>query len=146
MAPRRRCQIIVGPVGDGMSIGSSPEIERQAMAKTMVEILVDDLDGSAAVETVRLGWNGEWRELDLSQRNVAALSRALDRYWAAGRPVADDGEGGRGRKSRAARSRRPARDPKTVRAWARYNGIDVPSRGRIPADVQRQYDAAKRTS
>jgi hypothetical protein len=146
MAPRRRCQIIVGPVGDGMSIGSSPEIVRQAMAKTMVEILVDDRDGSAAVETVRLGWNGEWRELDLSQRNVAALSRALDRYWAAGRPVSASGQAKRRRNPATARSAAARRDPKTVRAWARDNGIDVPSRGRIPADVQRQYDAAKRTS
>ena len=48
------------------------------MAKAMVEVVVDDLDGSEAVETVRLGWNGEWRELDLSKRNVAALSRAVD--------------------------------------------------------------------
>ena len=28
----------------------------------MVEVLVDDLDGSEGADTVRIGWNGEWRE------------------------------------------------------------------------------------
>jgi hypothetical protein len=127
-------------------VGSPPEIERQAMAKAMVEVLVDDLDGSPAVETVRLGWNGDWRELDLSKRNVAALSRALDRYWAAGRPVAAGGQANRRRKPAASRSKKAGRDPKTIRAWATANGIAVPARGRIPADVERQYNEANRTS
>ncbi len=35
------------------------------MAKATVETLVDDLDGSQAFETVRIGWNGDWREIDL---------------------------------------------------------------------------------
>ena len=50
------------------------------MAKAMVEVLVDDLDGSEGAETVRIGWNGEWRELELSKKNLSALSRAFDRY------------------------------------------------------------------
>jgi Lsr2 len=44
-------------------------VERQAMAKVTVEVLVDDLDGSEGAETVRLGWNGDWREIDLSKKN-----------------------------------------------------------------------------
>ena len=112
------------------------------MAKATVEVLVDDVDGSPAVETVRLGWNGEWRELDLSKRNLGALSRALDGYWAAGRTVADEGKAGRPRKPRTARSRRPVRDPKAIRAWALANGVEVPARGRIPADVERQFNEA----
>jgi hypothetical protein len=116
------------------------------MAKAMVEMLVDDLDGSAAVETVRVGWNGDWRELDLSKRNAAALSRALDRYWSAGRPVAARGQPGRRRKRPSSRPRKAGRDPKTIRAWAIANAIDVPARGRIPGDVERQYDEANRTS
>ena len=116
------------------------------MAKAMVETLVDDLDGSPAVETIRLGWNGDWRELDLSKRNAAALSRALDRYWNAGRPAAAGGQGGRRRKPAASRARQGGRDPKVIRAWAVANGIDVPARGRIPADVERQFNEATRTA
>ena len=113
------------------------------MAKTTVEVLVDDLDGSEAVETVRLGWDGEWRELDLSRRNLAALSRVFDKYWNAGRPA-----GGERRSTRASRRKSPSRstratrDPKVIRAWATENGIEMPARGRIPTDVERQYNEA----
>jgi Lsr2 len=116
------------------------------MAKAMVETLVDDLDGSPAVETVRLGWNGDWRELDLSKRNAAALSRALDRFWTAARPVVDGGPATRRRRSARSRSKMTDRDPKAIRAWALTNGIEVPSRGRIPAEVERQYNDAAATS
>jgi hypothetical protein len=111
------------------------------MAKAMIETLVDDLDGSPAAETVRLGWNGDWREIDLSKRNAAALSRVLDRYWAASRPVTAEAQARRRRRS-AARSKPPTRDPKAIRTWANEHGIDVPTRGRIPAEVERQYNEA----
>ncbi len=115
------------------------------MAKATVEVLVDDLDGSEGAETVRIGWNGEWRELELSKRNLASLSRALDRYWDVSRPVSPNGQVGGGRRSTSARSSRRAkdeRDPKEIRAWARDNGISVPARGRIPGDVERRYNEA----
>lgn len=112
------------------------------MAKAIVETLVDDLDGSPAVETIRLGWNGDWREIDLSKRNAAGLSRTLDRYWEAGRPVSVDGQPRRRRKLATPRSKQSGRDPKAIRAWAVANGIKVPARGRIPAEVERQYNEA----
>jgi hypothetical protein len=115
------------------------------MAKATVEVLIDDLDGSEAAETVRLGWNGDWRELELSKRNLAALSRALDRYWDVSRPVSEDGQSRRRRRpTKASSSRRSKakRDPKVIRVWATNNGIDVPARGRIPGDVERRYNAA----
>ena len=67
------------------------------MAKATVDVLVDDLDGSEAVETVRIGWNGDWRELDLSKKNLASLSKALDRYWNVSRPVSANGRSSRRR-------------------------------------------------
>ena len=113
------------------------------MAKTTVEVLVDDLDGSEALETVRLGWDGEWRELDLSRRNLAALSRVFDKYWNAGRPAGGERRSTRAnRKKSPSRSTRARRDPKVIRAWATENGIEMPARGRIPTDVERQYNEA----
>jgi Lsr2 len=106
------------------------------MAKVTVEVLVDDLDGSDGAETVRLGWNGDWREIDLSKKNRASLSRALDRYWNAARPVTGS------RSSSRRRSRRATRDPKAIRAWAIEQGIAVPARGRIPTVVEDQYNLA----
>ena len=114
------------------------------MATTTVEVLVDDLDGSEAVETVRLGWDGEWRELDLSKRNLAALSRVFDKYWNAGRPAAGERRSTPTRRRKSpSRSTRAARDPKVIRAWATDNGIEMPARGRIPTDVERQYNEAQ---
>ncbi len=95
------------------------------MANAMVETLVDDLDGSPAVETIRLGWNGNWCETDLSKRNAAALSRTVDRSWDAGRPVSVDGHAVRRRKPARSRSDKSSGDPKVIRAWAVANGIDV---------------------
>jgi hypothetical protein len=116
------------------------------MAKRTVEVLVDDLDGSDGAETVRLGWNGDWRELDLSKKNRASLSRALERYWNAARPVAGARQSSRRRRSsRAASSGSTTSttgDPKVIRAWATEQGIAVPARGRIPRDVEQQYTQA----
>jgi hypothetical protein len=116
------------------------------MAKATVEVLIDDLDGSDGAQTVTLGWNGDWRELDLSKRNLASLSRAVDRYWNVGRPVSANGDATRRTRARksSSRSAKGKRDPKVIRAWATENGIAVPARGRIPADVERKYNEANR--
>jgi hypothetical protein len=121
------------------------------MAKATVEVLIDDLDGSEATQTIILGWNGEWRELDLSKRNLASLSRTLDKYWTVGRPVSGSRlpTARRSRPNNASSPRRAAkakRDPKLIRAWATDNGIAIPARGRIPVDVERQYNEATRRS
>jgi Lsr2 len=110
------------------------------MAKATMEILVDDLDGSPGAETVRLGWNGDWRELDLSKRNLAALDRVLTKYWNAGRPVSSRSTARR--RAASSRTKSTRRDPKRIRAWASEQGIQVPARGRIPAAIERQFDEA----
>ena len=113
------------------------------MAKATIDVLVDDLDGSEGAETIQLGWNGEWRELDLSKRNLASLSGALDRYWDVARPAPVDGQSNRRRRpgpstpARASKAKSTAtRDPKLIRAWATHNGLSVPTRGRIPGDIE----------
>jgi hypothetical protein len=114
------------------------------MAKATVEVLIDDLDGSDGAQTVTLGWNGDWRELDLSKRNLATLNRALDKFWSAARPVSPNG-----RKAPRTASKKPSsraaknkRDPKVIRAWAVENRIAVPTRGRIPAALEQRYNEA----
>jgi nucleoid-associated protein Lsr2 len=116
----------------------------KVMAKATVDVLVDDLDGSEAVETVRIGWNGDWRELDLSKRNLASLSKALDRYWNVSRTFSPNRRSSRRRPNAASSSpaAKAERDPKLIRAWATANGISIPARGRIPGDVERRYDEA----
>ena len=114
------------------------------MAREVIERLVDDLDGSDASVTVRIGWNGEWRELDLNEKNEAALAKAIDKYWDRGRTWSPGGspQGAR-RRSRSSSSPRtaPGRDYDIadLREWAGRKGVRVPQRGRIPRDVVAQY-------
>jgi hypothetical protein len=115
------------------------------MAKSTVEVLVDDLDGLEAAGSVQLGWNGEWRELELSEKNLAALSKALDKYWSVGRAVSTSAapkRRGRARGASTASNGNGSRDPKAIRVWAEENGIPVPSRGRIPGHLEEQYNQA----
>lgn len=106
------------------------------MAQKVNIILVDDLDGSEATETVSFGLDGTSYEIDLNDKNAAALRDALAGYVGHGRKV--------GAATRRARKTAAGSGPsaKEVREWARANGHDVPDRGRVSADVRAAYDAA----
>jgi hypothetical protein len=89
------------------------------MATKVLTTLQDDIDGSNAVETVRFGLDGvEW-EIDLSERRKVG-----------------------GHRRRKAANSTTEFDPKAVRKWAEANGIEVNSRGRIPAELVDRYKSA----
>ena len=104
-------------------------------------VLVDDDDRFAAVQLVVrpavLAYRGVGYEVDLSEKNAEKLDKVLAPYVAAARKV-------RGSRSPrvAARFTSGGPNPKDVREWARGEGIEVSNRGRVPADVIRQYQEA----
>jgi hypothetical protein len=109
-------------------------MEGTIMATKVLTTLQDDIDGSAAVETIRFALNGvEW-EIDLSERNANRLRNSLNDFITHGRKV------GAKREHSDASSR--DFEPKDVRQWAEANGIDVNSRGRIPAEIVERYRSA----
>ena len=112
------------------------------MAREVIEKLVDDLDGSEAIETVSFGLDGASYEIDLSKRNAAAFRKALEQYVTAARKGRSST--GRRKTAPAAASRKTQRDYDIIqlREWAGSNGVEVPSRGRIPQAVVDQYNAA----
>lgn len=55
------------------------------MAQKVEVLLVDDLDGSQAQQTVKFGLDGHTYEIDLSGDNEARLRQALEPYVAGGR-------------------------------------------------------------
>ena len=57
------------------------------MAQRRTTSLVDDLTGSAAVETVRFGFGGPEFEIDLSAEHAATLRSAFAPYVARARRV-----------------------------------------------------------
>lgn len=112
------------------------------MAQKIQVLLVDDIDGGTAVETVTFGLDGAEYEIDLSKANAAKLRDALATY------VAHARRSGRGPSRPSGRSGgRPAKadrdQTKAIRDWARKNGHKVSERGRIPANIIEAFNAAR---
>ncbi len=105
----------------------------------------DDVDGTEGedIQTVTLSLDGQSVEIDLSEKNREALSKALAPYLEAGRRPSSNGAVSRRRRSSAPASSGGSVDTKAVRAWAEENGVTVSPRGRISASVIEQYTAAQ---
>lgn len=107
------------------------------MAQKVITQLVDDLDGKELKdgdgETVTFALDGTTYELDLSRKNADKFRGVFQDYIAAGRKVT-----GKPGKAKATRSSLDY-NPKAVREWAKSKNIDVPERGRIPANVLELY-------
>lgn len=108
------------------------------MAQKVNIVLIDDIDGSEAVETVSFGLDGTTYEIDLNKKNAAALRDAIGQYVAHARKVTGGGRRG-GRRSSSTNIGPSARE---IRDWARSNGFKVPDRGRIPAEVREAFEKA----
>lgn len=108
------------------------------MAQKTLVVLEDDIDGGEAEVTVKFSLEGVSYEIDLSEKNAKKLRDDFAKYTGAGRRVGGRTGRGRGAGSRGAGRNRSAQ----VREWARNQGLKVSDRGRIPADVVNQYDAA----
>lgn len=93
--------------------------------------LVDDLDGTPADETVQFGLDGVNYEIDLSEQNAKELRFRLEQYTVFARRVT-------GRKKPTATRGQAGQ----IRKWAKEQGIAVNSRGVVPVDVVKAYEAA----
>jgi hypothetical protein len=110
------------------------------MAQKVTVALEDDLDGGPAEESVRFGLGGVEYEIDLSKKNARAFRKQLAPFIEHARKA---GRGQRRRPGRTAARRERSGD---IRAWAKGQGIAVSDRGRIPARVVEQYEAATKGS
>jgi nucleoid-associated protein Lsr2 len=106
------------------------------MAQKVTVVLEDDLTGGPADQTIRFAFEGTDYEIDLNAKNPATFSGQLAPYIAHARPA---GRAQPHRPGRAAASRQRSGD---IRAWAKEHGLAVSERGRIPASVVEQYNAA----
>jgi hypothetical protein len=108
------------------------------VAQKVQTLLIDDLDGSAADDTVRFGLDGTEYEIDLNAGHAQELRDALARYVRAARRVSGS--------RRLARSGRRGSaggpDSTEVREWAKAQGIEVKDRGRVPAELVVKFKAA----
>jgi hypothetical protein len=110
--------------------------QEAGVAKKITVLLEDDLDGGPADETVRFGLDGVDYEIDLSRQHARAFRREFASFLVHARRAE------RGQRRRPARGSSGRRRSGDIRAWAKDAGIEVSDRGRIPASVVAQYQAA----
>ncbi|MFC0437376.1 Lsr2 family protein [Kutzneria buriramensis] len=108
--------------------------------KTIVE-LVDDLDGGKADESLTFSLDGVEYAIDLSAKNAGKLRDALAQFVGHAQRVG-------GRKQRGAGTRTPVKaggdkaQNQAIREWARSQGKQISDRGRIPAELIAEFQAA----
>lgn len=109
------------------------------MAQKVQVLLLDDLDGGEAEETVTFGLDGALYEMDLNAANAAKLREALAPFTEVARKAtARQGRGRRGSARTAPTRERSAE----IRSWAKSMGKPVNERGRIPAAIVAEFEAA----
>jgi len=114
------------------------------MAQKVQVLLVDDLDGGEASETVSFALDGSTYEIDLSGKNAEEMRDAFAKYVGAARKAGrtsttssrSSGGGRRGGSSTAMDRDQAA----AIRSWAKKQGLKVSDRGRIPATIIEQYN------
>jgi hypothetical protein len=121
------------------------------MAQKVQVILVDDVDGGEAKETVSFALDGVSYEIDVSEANAGKLRDALAPWVGHARRLGGRSGGGGGTRARSGgggsggsgRSRGNSKhDLSDVRSWARENGFQVSDRGRVSSEVIAAYEKA----
>ena len=108
------------------------------MARTVIEQITDDLDGTAHASAVTFSYGGTEYTIDLNTKNKNAFDKVMKPYIAAGTKVSAR----RSTPRKGTRSPGKRTDLHAIREWATANELQVSSRGRIKADVIDAYDAA----
>jgi nucleoid-associated protein Lsr2 len=114
------------------------------MAQKVQVLLVDDLDGGEASETVSFAIDGSNYEIDLSSKNADELRDALAKYVGsarkAGRATSSSSGRSSSRRSSGGSTSMDRDQAAAIRSWAKGKGLKVSDRGRIPATIIEQYN------
>jgi nucleoid-associated protein Lsr2 len=114
------------------------------MAQKVQVLLVDDLDGGEASETVSFALDGSNYEIDLSGKNATELRDAFAKYVGAarkaGRSASSSGSRSSSRRSSGSSTSMDRDQAAAIRSWAKKQGLKVSDRGRIPATIIEQYN------
>lgn len=111
------------------------------MVQRTVLVLEDDVDGGDAAETVQFALDGASYEIDLNDENAAKLRDSLAVWIGHARRAGSSRRRGRPATG-AASGRRSRSEGADMRAWARDNGYQVSSRGRVSEEIRSAYAAA----
>lgn len=122
------------------------------MAERTITQLFDDLDQTEIAEgkgeSIEFALHGTTYRIDLKRSNVTKFEKALAPFVEAATQLRGAKSSPRAATSTRRRNARPKNAGKNstsaVRDWAAANGLEVNSRGRIPAAVQNAFDAAQK--
>jgi hypothetical protein len=109
------------------------------MAQKTVVTVVCDLDHDGEIEgseTVSFAFDGATYEIDVCSTHAKELHDTISSYAEHSRRVSGVG---RRRKARTGPGRERSSE---IRAWAKQRGHKVSERGRIPASIIAEYEAA----
>ena len=112
------------------------------MAQKVQVVLIDDIDGGDADETVTFALDGVSYEIDLNTDNAAKLRDALAVWVGNARRVSGRSSSGRSTSRSSGRRSAGSEDTAAIREWAKENGYQVSERGRISAEVREAYGKA----
>src|SRR4051794_33540838 len=107
------------------------------VARNEVVTLIDDIDGSEAIDTVSFGLDGTNYEIDLNDKHIDELRGGLMPYIQAARKAG----GAPARRQAATAPKRSRQDLGEVRAWLQSNGSPVKERGGAPDAWVADYEA-----
>lgn len=122
---------------NGLAPVKGPALMAQRTVVTVVCDLPHD-DEVEGKETVSFSIDGTGFEIDLCTAHAKELHDKFGEYTDHARK-AGSVAGGRRRKARTGPGRERSSD---IRVWAREHGHKVSERGRIPASIIRDYEAA----
>ncbi|WP_125776275.1 histone-like nucleoid-structuring protein Lsr2 [Antribacter gilvus] len=108
------------------------------MVQKVQVVLVDDIDGGVAEETVTFGLDGVSYEIDLSTAHAAELREAFAPWVGHARKASARTSTARP----AARRSRGSSNTGEIREWLKANGFTVSDRGRISAEGLEAYNKA----
>lgn len=115
------------------------------MAQKIQVMLIDDLDGGEAAETITFAVDGTSYEVDLSDKNADKFRKAIKPFVENGRrkgkQTGRTTAGPRGT-SRTASNVSKKAGTEEIRQWAKQQGLTVADRGRIAANIVKQYEDA----
>lgn len=111
------------------------------MATKTYEIVLSDLSKQEGASRVVFGIDRDWYEIDLTPKELAELTRALEKWRKAGRrtDVIDNKY-----RRNVLVPETTAKERELIREWAKKNGHELADRGRIPMPVVEAYQKANK--
>ena len=106
--------------------------------KVQITLLCDLDDGNVeAEETLQFSLGGSAYEVDVCGKHAQQIRDGLEPFVAHARKTSPASSSRRRQRTAAGRDQTAS-----VRSWAKDHGIQVNERGRIPASVVKEYEAA----